>query len=104
MNHPVGNRYGDRLIPLGPNSRSDGSIVESKARTSSLRASAVSVICFSVPDTACAALTKGTPVPAQHRRRSARSDVAYFYYFRHYGSSGPHRVRWGGEHRPEDGG
>ena len=26
MNQPVGKRYVDRLIPLGPNSRSDGSI------------------------------------------------------------------------------
>ena len=30
MNHPVGNRYGDRLMPLGPNSRSDGSMEESE--------------------------------------------------------------------------
>src|ERR1700722_19825365 len=30
MNHPVGNRYGERLMPLGPNSRSDGSMEESE--------------------------------------------------------------------------
>ena len=39
MNQPVGNRYFDRLMPLGPNSRSDGSIVESEI---------VSVIAYSV--------------------------------------------------------
>ena len=32
MNQPVGKRYVERLIPLGPNSRSDGSIVESSTR------------------------------------------------------------------------
>jgi hypothetical protein len=40
MNHPVGNRYGDRLMPLGPNSRSDGSMEVSET---------VSVTTFSVP-------------------------------------------------------
>ena len=40
MNQPVGNRYGDSEIPLGPNSRSDGSKVESSAVTFSLLASA----------------------------------------------------------------
>ena len=29
MNHPVGKRYVERLMPLGPNSRSDGSMVGS---------------------------------------------------------------------------
>ena len=31
MNQPVGKRYFDRLIPLGPNSRSDGSMVGQKS-------------------------------------------------------------------------
>ena len=31
MNHPVGKRYVERLMPLGPNSRSDGSMVGSRS-------------------------------------------------------------------------
>src|SRR6185312_6352266 len=58
MNQPVGNRYFERLIPLGPNSRSDGSSVGS---------STVSVM--SSPS-------------AQYFGRSDLS-IVYCYYFKH---------------------
>jgi hypothetical protein len=45
MNQPVGKRYGESPMPLAPNSRSEGSVVESET---------VFVTAFSVSDAHCA--------------------------------------------------
>ncbi|BBX45580.1 hypothetical protein GCM10009641_52220 [Mycobacterium cookii] len=66
MNHPVGKRYGDRLMPLGPNSRSDGSMEDSET---------VSVTNLSVP-----AQPNGRDHAYAHH---VVADSVYFYYFKH---------------------
>jgi hypothetical protein len=75
MNHPVGNRYDDKLMPLGPNSLSDGSLSDGSMEESEI----VSV-------TGCSFCV--IPAPANWRTdaltlRRAFEDFVYFYYFKH---------------------
>src|SRR5579875_63443 len=76
MNHPVGNRYFDNAMPLGPNSRSDGSMLGSEA------------VCVTISP-----FPRG-PAAGVHLV-GPQQTYAYFYYFRNststHGGSHPRR-------------
>jgi hypothetical protein len=74
MNHPVGNRYGDRLMPLDPNSRSEGSTPDGSIEVSeTVSVTTSSFWSFALADRRTAALTL----------TALSKTLVYFYYFKH---------------------
>ena len=68
MNHPVGNRYGDSAMPLGPNSRSDGSTLILKPGPKSYQSRALR-------------FPRGRAQLGRPKLTAVRR-LVYFYYFR----------------------